>query len=418
MTVEITRLENGLRVATDRMDTVETATVGVYIGAGTRNEAPSLNGVAHLLEHMAFKGTRRRSARLIAEEIERVGGYLNAYTARELTAFYARILADDMRLAVDLLADIVQHSVFDPEELERERHVVIQEIHQADDTPDDVIFDHLQAAAFPDQGLGRPVLGREDLVRAMPREALLGYLADHYVAPQIVVAAAGKVDHDRMVALAEAAFSDLPQAGSNGHEPAFYQGGEFRDAKSLEQAHITIGLPGVGARDPDYYAQSIYSMMLGGGMSSRLFQEIREQRGLCYSVYSFVSSYRDGGLFGIYAGTGAEEAREVVDLAVTEVRRSAERIEPDDLERARAQLRASLLMTLESTTARAEALGQNLLIFGRHIPVEEIQDRLAAVTGDDLRRVAARLAVSPPTLATMGPVGDLGGVQDVAAGLR
>ena len=415
MSVEVTTLANGLRVASDRMETVETATVGIYVGSGTRHEPAAVNGVAHLLEHMAFKGTRRRSAQAIAEEIEAVGGYLNAYTARENTAFYAKVLADDVPLAVDLLSDILQHSVLDPEELERERQVILQEINQADDTPDDVIFDHAQATAFPDQGVGRPVLGQAELVQHMPRAALVDFLADHYTGPNIVLSAAGKVDHAALVKLAEEGLCRLNEGAHAPEEPARYVGGEHHRERVLEQTHLVLALPAFSFNDPAYFAQSVYSMMLGGGMSSRLFQEIREKRGLCYSIYAFVSAFMDSGLFGIYVGTGPEKVDEVLALIADELLRSADQIDAAETERARAQLRASLLMAMESTTARAETLGQNLLIFGRPIPVAELQAKVEAVTADDLRDIAARLISQRPTLASLGPGRPSGGIERLSA---
>ncbi|MBV8650455.1 MAG: insulinase family protein, partial [Alphaproteobacteria bacterium] len=257
MTVRLTTLPNGFRVVTDRMDAVETVSLGVWVDVGTRHEPASVNGVAHLLEHMAFKGTERRSALAIAEEIEAVGGHLNAYTSREHTAYYAKVLKEDVPLAVDILSDILQHSVFDPTELDRERAVVLQEIGQAIDTPDDIIFDFFQERAFPDQAMGRPVLGRPEIIETIGRDAVANYLRDNYSAPRMVLAAAGNVDHEALVEHARRAFSSLPQRSLAVTERAVYAGGDFREQRDLEQVHVVLGFSGLGYTDPDHYAASV-----------------------------------------------------------------------------------------------------------------------------------------------------------------
>ena len=308
-TVRITTLPNGLRVVSESMPRLQTASVGVWVDVGARYEPAEVNGVAHLLEHMAFKGTTTRSARAIAEEIERVGGSLNAYTSREHTAYYARILAGDVDLAADLLADILQHSSFDPAELEKERHVVLQEIGQVRDTPDDLVFDLLQEASYPDQPMGRAILGPEEIVASMPREALLDYMARHYGPARLVFSGAGKVEHDRLVDLASRLFGELPAAAGEPAEPARYQGGTRVERRpDLEQVHLCLAVEGVPYHDPDHFALQVLSTALGGGMSSRLFQEARENRGLCYSISTFGSSHADTGLLGVYAGTVAAMA--------------------------------------------------------------------------------------------------------------
>ncbi|MGH6961069.1 MAG: M16 family metallopeptidase, partial [Dongiaceae bacterium] len=377
--VRVTRLDNGLTVASDAMSGVDTAALGVWVGVGTRHEPKAINGVAHLLEHMAFKGTERRTARDIAVEIEAVGGHLNAYTSRENTAYYARVLAEDVPLALDIVADILQHSTFDDTELARERAVVLQEIGQAEDTPDDIIFDRFQETAYPDQAIGRPVLGTADIVGVMPRETICDYMRSHYSGERLVLSAAGRVDHDRLVELAAGAFKSLPTAAGESAEPARYVGGDFREQRDLEQVHLVLGFAGVGYDDPDYYAATVYSTLLGGGMSSRLFQEIREKRGLVYSIYSFASPYSDGGLFGVYAGTGADEVRELVPVLCDELVKVADTLDETELRRARAQLKAGILMGRESSGSRSEQLAQQLLIYGRPIPMDEIVARVEAV---------------------------------------
>ncbi len=413
MTVRLSTLANGLRVVSDPMETVETVSLGVWVGVGTRYEAAEVNGVSHLLEHMAFKGTRRRDARAIAEEIEAVGGHLNAYTSREHTAYYAKVLKEDAGLALDIIADILQHSLLDAGELARERAVIVQEIHQAQDTPDDLIFDRFQETAFPRQALGRPVLGSADLVRDMPRDALVDYLGHHYHAPRMVLAAAGRIDHDSLVGLAAEAFSDLSDSSHAAREPARYVGGDCREARDLEQVHVVMGFEGISYDDADFYPLSVLSTLFGGGMSSRLFQEVREKRGLAYSIYSFPSCYTDGGLFGIYAGTGEDEAGQVVALICDEIGKLCDGVGEDEVARARAQLKASILMTLESTSARCEQLARQMMVFGRPLPVAEVVSKIEAVDPAVVARVATRIAGGQPTIAALGPIGHMESFEDI-----
>jgi predicted Zn-dependent peptidase len=413
MSVEVTRLKNGLTVATDTMAGVESATVGVWVAAGTRHEPAEVNGIAHLLEHMAFKGTRRRSALAIAEEIEAVGGYLNAYTTREHTAYYARLLGQDVAIAVDILADILQHSTFEETELERERAVILQEIGQAEDTPDDIVFDHLQLTAFPGQALGRPILGSPEIVRRLDSGAVRSYLSTRYGASSMTLVGAGRVEHEALLRLAETHFGALPAEADIAREPARFGGGERREEKDLEQVHLVLGFGGLAHTDPDFYAASVYSTLIGGGMSSRLFQEVREKRGLVYSIYSFSHSYFDGGLFGIYAGTGTDEAAETMRVIADELARARDGAGEEELNRARAQVRAGLLMGRESTGARAEQLANQLMIFGRPLPVSEILAELEAVDRPRLARIAERLTQRPAAFAAVGPLGGLGSFEEL-----
>ncbi len=417
MTIELSRLENGLRIATDRIDTVDTVSVGIWVDIGTRNEPAEINGVAHFLEHMAFKGTERRSALAIAEEIEAVGGHLNAYTSRESTAYYAKVLKEDVPLALDILADILQHSTFEPEELERERTVILQEIGQANDTPDDIIFDHFQECAFPDQAMGRPVLGRPEIIRRLGRDEVTSYLRNNYGARGMVLAAAGNLDHGRIVELAEKFLADMPAERPVTTEPARYTGGERREQRDLEQLHLVLGFPGLTLEDPDFYAGSVLTTAFGGGMSSRLFQEIREKRGLVYTIHCFGHSYRDGGLFGIYAGTGEEEAAELVPALCDEARKLEDGLSPVELARAKTQLKAGLLMSLESTSTRCEQLAQHLLIHGTPFDPADTVRRIEAVDDAAIRRVVERWRSAPPTLTALGPLSRLEDFDRVRARL-
>ena len=401
--IQLTRLPSGLTVVTERMERVETVSLGAYVATGSRHEQEAENGVSHFLEHMAFKGTERRSAVQIAEEIEAVGGHINAYTAREQTAYYVKVLKEDTALAADIIGDILTHSTFEPEELERERGVILQEIGQANDTPDDIIFDHFQEQAYPAQPLGRPVLGSEQAIRSMPRTMLTGYMRRHYAAPNVVVAAAGALTHQQVLDLVNVHFADLARDPVPAMLPAQYGGGEFREARDLDQVHIVLGFPSVGYGDRDYYPTLLLSTLLGGGMSSRLFQEVREKRGLVYSIYSFSSPFLDGGLFGIYAGTGESEAEELMPVTLAELLKVQTEVTEAELARARAQVKASLLMSLESTGSRCEQLARQMQVFGRVVPITETVAKINAVTTADVCRAAARLFRGAPTLATVGP---------------
>ena len=418
MTVQLTTLGNGLRVATDTMANVESAALGIWVQAGTRHEPDNLNGISHMLEHMAFKGTETRSARAIAEQIEAVGGHLNAYTGREGTAYHVTVLKEDVALALDLVADILLHSRFDAEELERERHVILQEIGQAADTPDDVIFDRFQEIAYPAQAMGRPVLGDAKTVAAITRQQLVDYQNRHYTADRMILASAGAVDHAMLVEMAQAKFGNV--ATGNGivaMTPGRYKGGETRENRELEQLHLTLGFEGIGYRDPDYYPLAVFSTLFGGGMSSRLFQTVREERGLVYSIYSFNPTYADGGLFGIYAGTGPEDVRALMPLVCQELAGVADTLGEAELVRARAQLKAGTLMALESSNNRCETLARQLMIWNRPIPYTEIVSRIEAVDQAAIRRVIKRILASPPTLAALGPLGALESLDRIAARL-
>jgi predicted Zn-dependent peptidase len=414
----LSRLSNGMRVLTDRMESVETVSIGVWVDVGTRHEPAAINGVAHLLEHMAFKGTARRSALDIATEIEAVGGHVNAYTSREHTAYYAKVLKADVGLAVDILADILQYSTFDPTELEHERAVILQEIGQAQDTPDDIIFDLFQERAFPSQPMGQPVLGRAEIVGTLDRDVVAGYMKRTYAAPGMILVAAGNVMHEQLVAMAERAFAKLSPESAAHTEPAHYEGGDLREARDLEQVHVLLGFPGFSFLDRDYYAASVLSTALGGGMSSRLFQEIREKRGLVYSIYSFSHSYSDGGVFGIYAGTGEQEAAELMPVLCAEIRKLVEGLNPAELERARAQLKAGLLMSLEGTAARCEQQASHLLVFGKPLDPAELVRHIDAVDEDAVIRVARRFTSGPPTVAALGPIGRIEDYQRLAEQLK
>ncbi|MGI9389533.1 MAG: M16 family metallopeptidase [Boseongicola sp.] len=405
MTVELHRMANGVRIVTEHMPGLQSASLGVWVAAGGRHERADQNGVAHFLEHMAFKGTKTRSSLQIAETIENVGGYINAYTSREMTAYYARVLAEDVPLALDVISDIVLNPVFDSQEIEVERHVILQEIGQAHDTPDDIIFDWLQETAFPDQPLGRTILGPAERVQRFHAGDLQGFVEERYAPGNLILAAAGAVDHDVIVRAAEAAFGSLTSRDGGGADPARFHAGERRVEKNLEQAHFALAFETPGYHDDAVYTAQLFATAFGGGMSSRLFQEAREKRGLCYSIFAQTGAYADSGLMTIYAGTGADEVGGLVNLTIDELKRAADDLSSAELARSRAQLKAGLLMGLESPSSRAERLARLLAIWDCVPPIEETVAKIDAVAIEDARKFASDLVGrAEAAVALYGPV--------------
>lgn len=403
--IRISTLPNGLRIVTHRMAGLHSASVGIWVNAGGRDERVEQNGIAHFLEHMAFKGTEKRSSLQIAEALEDVGGYLNAYTSRDVTAYYARVLKDDVTLALDVISDIVLNPVFDPREIELERGVILQEIGMSLDTPDDVIFDWLQEAAYPDQPMGRTILGPSERVSSFTRTDLAGFVAEHYGPGQMVVAAAGAVDHDQIVAQVSALFGALKPLDKVTRQPALWQGAEQRRVKDLEQAHFALALEGPGFSDPDYFATQIWTNALGGGMSSRLFQKIREERGLCYSIFAQSGFHDDTGMVTIYAGTSEDQIADLSRLTIDELKRSAEDMSEAEVARAKVQMKAGMLMGLESPSGQAERMARSLAIWGRVPEAEEVAELIDAVSLRQVKEHAARLLhAARPALALYGPV--------------
>ena len=420
MNVECTRLESGLTVVTEHMPHLESVALGVWINSGARNETADEHGIAHLLEHMAFKGTARRSARQIAEEIENVGGEVNAATSTETTSYYARVLKDHVPLAVDILADILTESSFDEDELEREKHVILQEIGAANDTPDDVVFDKFSEVAYRDQTIGRAILGTPETVQSFSTDEIRTYLARNYTTDRMFVVAAGAVDHATIVKQAEDRFSSLPTAAATKPvmDKAVYTGGEVRETRDLMDAQVLLGFEGKAYHARDFYCSQILANIIGGGMSSRLFQEVREKRGLCYSVYAFHWGFSDTGIFGIHAATGGENLPELVPVIIDELRKASDKIEQQEIERARAQIRAQLLMGQESPAARAGQMARQMMLYGRTISNSELMERLAGITVERLTDLAGRLFFDTvPTLSAIGPVEHLAPMTDIVQSL-
>lgn len=408
MGVEVSRLSNGLTVATETIPNLESVALGVWVKSGARNERDDEHGIAHLLEHMAFKGTKRRSAFQIASEIENVGGEINAATSVETTSFYARVLSDDVPLAVDILSDILQNSEFDPDELAREQHVVLQEIGAAHDTPDDIVFDRFTETAFRHQTLGRSILGTPETVKSFTSRQLHEFMERQYGADRMVVVAAGDIRHDEFVREVEKRLGRF-RSKAEATQPTYaqYVGGDFRENRDLMDAQIVLGFEGRAYHVRDFYASQVLSMVLGGGMSSRLFQEVREKRGLCYSVYAFHWGFSDTGIFGVHAATGQADLGRLIPVIIRELERAGEKITQEELDRARAQYRAGLIMSAESPASRASQIARQLLLFGRPIPKEELMERLGALTVDRLTDLSSRLFSTKPTLTAVGPVGTL-----------
>ncbi len=402
MSIELTTLESGLRIVTDTMRELETASVGVWIDAGSRTESRDEHGLSHLVEHMVFKGTRRRSARAIAEEIESVGGDINGATSVEHTCYQARVLAADTGLALDILGDILTESAFDPAELDREKSVIVQEIGEVRDMPDDLVFDLFNEAAYPGQPIGRPILGTPGSVSDFSRATVAGYLGRHYTKPASVVAAAGAVDHARIVEAVSANFGGMPVHESAAAPSARYQGGDAREKRKLEQTHVVIGFEAPSFHDPATWAAHVFANAAGGGVSSRLFQEVREKRGLAYSIYSFNWGYSDTGLFGFHASSAHRDVPELVNVALDCLAECAETLNDAEMRRASAAMKLSLLTALESPSSRADQIARQVMVFGRVLTRAEIIEKIDRLTLKEIRAAGRAALRTAPTVAVVG----------------
>ena len=411
--VRRTVLPGGLRVITETMPTVRSAAFGIWAAVGSRDESPEDAGASHYLEHVLFKGTRRRTALEISAAIDAVGGDLNAFTAKEYTCYYARVLDDDLPLAVDVVSDMVSSSVNRPEDVEAERGVILEEIHMRDDDPGDLIHDEFSLALYGDAPLGRPILGTVESINALTRDRIHGYYTRHYTPRDLVVAVAGNVDHDEVVRLTARAFEDR-LGGDDLPSPPRVDGGPVPASPSVrvldkdtEQAHVILGGVGVSRTDERRFALGVLNAALGGGMSSRLFQEIREKRGLAYSVYSYTSQYADTGIFGVYAGCQPAKIDEVLSICRDEIARIAEEgIEGEELERGKGQLRGAMVLGLEDSGSRMSRIGKSELVYESFLPIEDVLARIEAVTPDDVRAVARSVLTGPRALTVIGPFGD------------
>ncbi len=405
--LKITTLSNGLRIVTDYVPSVESVAVGVWIDAGARNETLEHNGCAHMVEHMLFKGTSRRNAQDIAEVIENVGGHINAYTSREITSYHIHLLKNDLPLALDVLADIVQHSTMPEDEIEREREVILQEIGMCYDTPDDIIFDNFHETAYPNQSYGAPILGTNEIIENMSRETLMSFVQNNYTPERMVICASGNLDHDDFIKDVETKFNALPDNKEFNKIVAKYKGGEHRQSRNLEQSHIVLGFEGVARTDKNYYSAQILATLMGGGMSSRLFQEVREKRGLVYSIYSFHNSHSDTGQFIIYAGTGPDKLPELIPVICNEIKKISSTINKNELERAKAQIRSTTLMSRESMMNRADQNAKSIFMHGRIVNTDEIISNINAVDITSLEKISNKIFSTMPTIAALGPIDNL-----------
>ncbi len=403
MDSEITTLENGLRIITSTRPQLETVSLGIWVKTGSAYERKDNNGISHFLEHMSFKGTQKRTALDITEEIENVGGQSNAYTSREFTAYYAKMMKEDAELACDVLTDSLLNSTFPEEELVKERDVVIQEIKQTIDTPDDIIFDYFQETAFPNQALGRSILGPQNTVKSFTSDTLKSYIGSNYAAENTVVCAVGNITHQEFVNMVKARMGSYRPKTDFVFDQQEYKGGFFIEKRPIEQSHMIMGFSGVPYKSEKYYNVAILSTILGGGMSSRLFQEIREKRGLVYSVYTFTSSHSQAGLFGIYAGTEAKDIPVMVPVVIDEIKKICnEQVSDKEFMRAKMQIKAGIKMGLESSSSTAEVLARQNLIYGRTLGIEEVMAKIDAVSKEDIRAMACQIFASSPTYTLLG----------------
>ncbi len=416
MTVEITTLANGLTVVTHAMPHIETATIGIWVKAGARDELPEENGIAHFLEHMAFKGTKRRTAQGIAEEIENVGGEINAATGMETTTYYARVMKDDWKLAIDILHDIFVESSLDEDEMERERDVILQEIAASKDQPDDLVFDLSQAASFGDHPLGRSILGPARLIETLSREQMVAWRNRNYWASRIVVCAAGNIDHQAFARETEKLFGHMERGSAPQRQSPQFASGSSIEQKPLDQTHIVLGFAAPNYRDPRIYQLQVLSSALGGGMSSRLFQEVREKRGLCYSVFAYGTSYEDVGQLGVYAATSPDHTPELIEVTADVMLSMGRSVSEKEVARAKAQLKTSLVMNLESASSRADQIARQYLAFGEVPDVSKLIKRIDAVEAENVRELAEEIfSATRPSLSAVGQLSTLASYSDIAA---
>lgn len=404
MSIKCSTLNNGLRVITEQSEQIHTASVGIWVERGARHESLEQNGIAHFLEHMAFKGTTTRTAKDIAEAIENVGGYINAYTAKDMTAYYARVMGADVPLALDVLTDILANPLFSQREIEVERGVILQEIGQNRDTPDELIFDWLTENSFPNQALGRSILGTEERVKAFHAEDFQQFIHENYGGKNLIISASGAVEHQAIMGLAEEALGNLPYQSAQSEENAQFQSGIFVKNKALEQAHFALSLPAPSAHDNEKYAAHLMVNMLGGGMSSRLFQELRENRGLCYTIFSSLNIYKDFGQLLIYSGTSAEDLPELMENIRNESVNLAKNFTDDELARAKAQTRTGAAMAMEVFSNRAERNAQQLIYHDKIISIEESLQAIEAVTAKDIQDICEKIFANLPQIALYGPI--------------
>lgn len=416
--IKTSTLSNGIRIITDSKESAASVSLGVWVSVGARFETEHINGISHMLEHMAFKGTSSRTAFEISRTIEDVGGLINAYTGKDMTAYYVRVLKEHQELGLDIISDIVQNSLMDKTELEKEKGVIIQEINMQNDTPDDLVFDYFHEAAYPHQPLGRTILGTAETVRRISSENLLDYMHTQYTASRLIISASGAVNHESFVAACAQKFTHLSTHQMPDAEKASYTGGEKREIKPHEQVNLVLGVEGLPYTHPDYYTASILAAILGGGMSSRLFQEIREKRGLVYSIYAFNSPETDTGIFGVYAGTGEKEVTELMPVLCEELIKLPHTLTEEEINRAKARLRANILMRMENMATHAEMNAVDMIIHGRIVPKEEVIEKIQSIQKEELERVGKTLLSKKITFAALGPIQKVMSLEEITQRLK
>ncbi len=415
MSVEIKKLANGLTIACQKMPELKTVAINVMVKVGSRDENKINNGISHLIEHMAFKGTAKRTARQIAEEFDNIGGYNNAYTSRENTSFHCKVISTEWKRGLDILSDIVLNSTFPDDELIREKGVVLQEILENNDNPEDVVNDIFQLDAYKSQSLGRSILGDADTVNAMTRQDILNYMAEYYQPSNMVLSLAGDINIDEVVREAEKLFVFNNIAPLPEQKVSRYVGGMSIHKDDFEQVHMIIGFEGVTHKDPHYFTQHVLSTVLGGSMSSRLFQEIREKRGLAYSISTNLNTYDDTGTFTVNVGTSEDKFREVIDVIVAELGKIMESVSEDEIERSKVQLISGLVMAAENSNYCADEIAKCILTYGRYITNEEVFERINQVTSGDVVALAQRIFNSKMTFAATGKIENWAISQDILA---
>ena len=410
---KLTTLDNGLRIVTHHMASVKSVSFGAYIDVGGRDETEEIHGTAHFLEHMAFKGTKTRTAEEITETIADVGGFINAYTSTETTAYATRLLAENLNIGVDIITDILQNSIFEPKEFKKERDVILQEIAMYDDDPFFRTNEEWNKSAFPDQSVGRSIAGTKKIIQSIKRKTIVDFMQNYYHPKKMVFSAAGLVDHDEFVDMIVKSTPNLPQGKADSRIKGFYKGGEYREEKKLEQINMRLGFDGLDYHDDDYESLWIYSVLIGGGQTSRLFQEIREKRGLAYQIGSDYSPFSDCGSFDVFAGTGKDKITELLPVLCDELINSAKNITEEEITRAKTQIKSSMIMSLESSSSNATTAAYQLLRYNRLIDMEEDIEKINNVSKESIEKVVQKMLQSKPTIASIGPIKNLEKLENI-----
>ena len=415
---KLTTLDNGLRIVTHHMPAFESVTFGVWNNVGSRDEHEEINGTAHFLEHMAFKGTKTKSAKEIAEKVDNVGGFMNAFTSEETTAYFVQLLEQNLQVGIDVISDILQNSTFNPEELEKERGVILQEIGMYLDDPSEMVGDYWQRTAYPNQPIGRLIIGQKEIIQSIQRDKIVDFMQNNYHPSKMVVSAAGKINHEKFVEQISNSMINLPNGNINKRVKALYQGGEYREEKTLEQVHLVLGFKGLDYYDEDYYALKIYSAIMGAGMSSRLFQEIREKRGLVYGINTSSRSFYDTGTFQVFAGTGEKQIQELIPVLCDELQNAPKNLTDKEIEKSKTQLRSATLMATESTMSNAAIAVHQIFTKEKLINIEDTLEKIKNVSKSSIEKAAKKLLSSKPTVSSIGPIKKLEHLDNIAKRLN